>query len=394
MSKSSKTAKNFDNSSQSSDSNKNNKNLNLADMELEELLSNPSKINNFDVSKCCDVLDLFKNLSDKRTINKFVDIIDGVSKNIRKIAAKVESMENMHNILKEIKEGINNNCSNNNNHHHHQHIPSFSQIVQRESSNHPQFPQKSEEKTIIVKSNNNVAPQIIESKIKSLIKQSNKKTKINKIFSKRNCVVIKTVNNESTYEDLINQINSNNETKNDCTAYCPKMRDPTIMLKNVSTDTDLLNLNQQIVDCNEELAAFKDEIKFLFKMKYGDHTAKHMNIVLRVSPNVHHIITNTLNNRIYLDYQCCYAQTKLFVRQCQKCFQFGHKTTDCHNHVICKGCGLEKQNNHTCSSILCCSNCKTSTKFNNNTAHSPNNEHCPIYKAQMERLYEQTNFHP
>ncbi|OTF83162.1 hypothetical protein BLA29_001551 [Euroglyphus maynei] len=368
---------------------KTSKNWNMADDELEFLLSDPSGIANCDITECCDILDLFPKINDKRAINKYIDIIVNVSKNIRKFAAKFEKLENMHDILKEIKEGI---TINNNN--RQQNIPSFAQIVQKIPNHQSQAFNKQEERTIIIKPNNNVAPQLIENKVKTILKNSNKKVKINKIFSKQTCVIIKTANNEQISEELIDQINSHKDTKNVCSAYSPKLRDPTIVLKNVSTEIDLLNLTQQIVDCNEELTDLKNEIKFLFKMKHGDHTAKHMNIVLRVSPKVHHIITNTLNNKMYLDYQCCQVQTKLFVRQCQKCFKFNHKTQECRNHQFCKTCGQEKQNNHICPNTLSCSNCKTSIKFKNNTAHSPNNEHCPIYKAQLEKLYEQTNFQP
>ncbi|OTF75740.1 hypothetical protein BLA29_002866 [Euroglyphus maynei] len=242
---------------------------------LERLLSDPSIITDYNIEKCCDVLDLFKNISDKRTINRYLDLINIASSTIRTIATKLQNIENMHDMLKEIKEDI--NCKNN------QPIPSFAQIVKREPHSIPQPISKQEEKTIIVKPNNETSPHLIENKIKAILKQSNKKVKINKIYSKQKCVIIKTPNDEQISDDLINQINSHDNTKNECTAYSPKMRDPTILLKNVSCDIDLLNLTQQIVDCNEELADSKEEMKFLFKMKYGDHTAKHMSVVLRPS---------------------------------------------------------------------------------------------------------------
>lgn len=353
---------------------------------LERLLSDPSIITDYNIEKCCDVLDLFKNISDKRTINRYLDLINIASSTIRTIATKLQNIENMHDMLKEIKEDI--NCKNN------QPIPSFAQIVKREPHSISQPISKQEEKTIIVKPNNETSPHLIENKIKAILKKSNKKIKINKIYSKQKCVIIKTPNDEQISDDLINQINSHDNTKNECTAYSPKMRDPTILLKNVSCDIDLLNLTQQIVDCNEELADSKEEMKFLFKMKYGDHTAKHMSVVLRVSPKVHHIITNQLNNRIYLDYQCCNIQTKLFVRQCQKCFKFNHRTQDCNSQAVCKNCGQEKHSNHTCSGSTSCINCKNSIKHKNNTDHSPNTDQCPLYKLQWERLCEQTQFHP
>lgn len=270
----------------------------------------------------------------------------------------------------------------------------FAQIVKREPFPSPQPISRQEEKTIIIKPSNEAPPQIVENKIKNILKQAQNKIKINKIFSNQKCVIIKTPNDEQISESLINQINSHETTKDECNAYAPKMRDPTILVKNVSCETDLDNLPKEIVECNEELADSIKEIDFCFEMKHGDRTAKHMNVVLRVSPRVYHIITSKLNNRIYLNYQCCQIQTKLFVRQCQKCFQFNHKSNDCKNQIKCKSCGEDKNNNHSCQGNITCINCKNSVKHKNNTDHLPNTVQCPLYKLQLDRLYEQTKFLP
>lgn len=360
------------------------RNTSLADDTLEKLHEDPSPIATYNIKECCDLLKCFNKTNDKRTVTKYLDLLDSISNTLLTIAHHQENNDqNIKKILEEIKQDINKNPT-----------PTYSRIVQMEPRHITTPAIKQNENTIIVKPKENIAPQLIENKIKNIIKKSNTKTKINTIFSKKSVVVIKTPVNDTNCEQLISQINSNEDTKDECQAFIPKKRDPTILIKNVTADTDLLTISQQITEHNPELEGLKDQIKFLFKLKYGDHTAKHMNIVFRVSPQVYHIMTTQMNNRIYLDFQCCNVQTKIFVKQCQKCFNFNHKTQDCRNQAICKTCGEHKQANHSCSQNVCCKNCKNSTRHKNDTSHLPNTEHCPMYKIQMERLKEQTQYTP
>ncbi|OTF83540.1 hypothetical protein BLA29_004050 [Euroglyphus maynei] len=261
---------------------------------LEDLHENPTQIASFNIKQCCDILKCFNKTGDKRLTLKYLDLLDTISNTLLTIGQSYEQNDNnIKNILEEIKQDIRNKPT-----------PSYSQILQREPQNATLPTTRRDEKTIIVKPNDNIPPQIIENKIKNIIKNSTTKTKVNTIFSKKRCVIIKTPNNDTDCEQLLNQINTNAETKNACQAYEPKKRDPTILIKNVTSDTDLLTITQQMVEHNPELEGLKDQMKFLFKLKHGDHTAKHMNIVFRVSPQVYHIMTTQMNNRIYLDFQC------------------------------------------------------------------------------------------
>lgn len=364
--------------------NRNPRNANEADETLENLHQDSSPIATYNIQQCCDTLKCFNKMHDKRSVTKYLDLLDTISNTLLTIAHNYEQNDSkIHNILEELKQDIKNKPAS----------PTYSQVLQR----NPQTTQisipKYDEKTIIVKPNDSTPPQIIENKIKEIIKKSNTKTKINSIYSKQTCVIIKTPNNDKDCDQLLNQINSDAETKNTCKAYEPKKRDPTILIKNVASDTDLLKLAEQIAECNPELEGLEDDMEYLFKLKYSD-TAKHMNVVLKTSPKVYHIITTQMNNRIYLDFQCCNIQTKIFIRQCQKCFSFNHKKGDCKNRPICKTCGEHKEDNHSCSGNTCCINCKNSTKYKNDTSHSPNTEHCPIYKTQVERSKEQTQYRP
>ncbi|KAH9419271.1 hypothetical protein DERP_005778, partial [Dermatophagoides pteronyssinus] len=254
--------------------NRNPRNANEADETLENLHQDSSPIATYNIQQCCDTLKCFNKMHDKRSVTKYLDLLDTISNTLLTIAHNYEQNDSkIHNILEELKQDIKNKPAS----------PTYSQVLQR----NPQTTQisipKYDEKTIIVKPNDSTPPQIIENKIKEIIKKSNTKTKINSIYSKQTCVIIKTPNNDKDCDQLLNQINSDEETKHTCNAYEPKKRDPTILIKNVASDTDLLKLAEQIAECNPELEGLEDDMEYLFKLKYSD-TAKHMNVVLKTSP--------------------------------------------------------------------------------------------------------------
>src|SRR5699024_10270454 len=159
------------------------------------------------------------------------------------------------------------------------------------------------------------------------------------------------------------------------------------------TDTDLTTLISEITNMNPELKDLNNDFKILFQIKNPNNTNKTISLALRVSPKAYHIIKTQLHYRIYLHTQCCIIQDKIFIKQCQKCFLFNHRTADCKAKTICKQCGQEKASNHTCS-VTCCSNCKKSEKYKSNTNHLPNNINCPMYKTQMQYIQEKTQYQP
>ncbi|KPM05191.1 hypothetical protein QR98_0036500 [Sarcoptes scabiei] len=257
-------------------------------------------------------------------------------------------------------------------------------------------PSSDQLKTIIIKSSNpdSVPPKVVESKVKSIINESNIKAKIVRISTNKSSVVIKSAEQKSeNLSLLVQKINQHSSNRNSFKAFIPNKMDPTIIMKGVSIDNNLTTIINQITENNPLLENINNEIKFLFRIK--TRNPNQMDIVFRVSPRVFDIISKKMNNNVYIDFQCCKTEHQTFVRQCQKCFQFNHKANECRNHMICKNCGQTKNSSHHCHpEHQTCVNCKNSNIFKNDVNHLPNSQQCPIYKSRMKQIIEQTQFHP
>ena len=251
-----------------------------------------------------------------------------------------------------------------------------------------EIPPKPAMKTVVIKPVNKTAPAMIDYELKEHLKTTKNKHKLNSIKYYEKAVVLKLASN-SAPESVVNEFNNNPKLSKLGTAYTPKALDPTIVIKNISTDTELDTLTSQICNNNEELTGLKDEMRFMFALK--DNTQhKTISLAFRVSPKVFHIISHLLNFRVYLDSQCCQVRHQVFVRQCQKCFSFHHNTKECTEKAqCCNKCSEEKTPKHKCTTIRCL-NC--AVKGIEDKDHLANKKECPLYAAQTQRIMEQTAF--
>ena len=112
---------------------------------------------------------------------------------------------------------------------------------------------------------------------------------------------------------------------------------------------------------------------------------------IRVSPQAYQAIKAC--GFIYTDYEAVHVKDKIFVRQCQKCFTFNpdHKTNECTRNT-CKDCGTD--GNHNCKKNIKCCNCAKhpNPMYQQNTTHKPNSAECPLYKIQIERTRQKTEY--
>ncbi len=242
----------------------------------------------------------------------------------------------------------------------------------------------------------------MEIKTKEVIRSSNTNFKINKIINNGNVLIIKKQKSPNTSE-LVSLINSNTDTSTLGSAYTPKLREPTLVFSGIPIDTDLQNLVSTVTRKNEALKGLDKEFTFLFTIKKGNHNNNNTqpqgsqrpassDLVFRVSPKVYQIIKDQLNFRIYLDTEGFNVQDRVFVKQCQNCYKYGHKTVECRNVQICRSCGKEKKEGHACEGHRCCTNCGKSERYKLDADHFPNTIHCPFYQSQMQRLRDQTQY--
>lgn len=328
-------------------------------------------------------------LAKNRNINK--GVLQTLKLVISSLAAKGEQACKQTEAIQELKELITSQSK-----------PSFADILKapaKSSATAAVYKHQQEEETVIVKPAEGKSIKEVEKQVRDTINKSGSNYKINFMKNTSRVLVIKTPKGKTDVNKLISELNNNNNISSQAKAYKPTARDPTILIKNLPADTDITTLAKTIATKNEELAGCEEEIKALFKVrsryKYG---AGFVNIAARVSPKVHRILVHEMNNCIYIDNQACYIENRIFIRQCQTCFSFGHRTTDCKETPICKACGKEKAPDHQCTGIRCCHNCRTSSTSQQGRSnrvsldHFPNTMSCPIYAGHVSREYEQTAF--
>uniref|UniRef100_A0A834RC11 Uncharacterized protein n=1 Tax=Sarcoptes scabiei TaxID=52283 RepID=A0A834RC11_SARSC len=381
---------------------------------LEPHFEDPSKtLSGLSLEKYLDFNDLLYQFSDKKNIPKYLHIFQFIATQIKngvgklteenkqgvRINAKLDGLQqNFKSMSTEITK-ISKNT-----------VPRFSIQASTKPStfaeaarsipNNNEPSQTDQTKTIIIKptsKSSQISGVIMDTKVKKIINESKIKAKIINIKTNKSSVVIKSADeNNENIENLVKKINNDSKFNNKTfQAYIPKKRDPTIVLKGVFIDNNITELVSQIIDNNVELQNIEnvtEKIKFLFKM--NTRNPRLMDLVLRVDPEIFKIITSQMKNHIYIDFQMCRIEYKAFVKQCQRCYLFDHRTSECESLKICRDCSEEKTTNHSCLNNYnkVCINCKNSKIYNNNTNHAPNTEACPIYYSHVKRIMDQTNF--
>ncbi|KPM05828.1 hypothetical protein QR98_0043000 [Sarcoptes scabiei] len=385
---------------------------------LEGILSDPSTLDYFSSDQLFDIVDMADKLVDKRSFSRYHQVIKLANAKNRLLTRQQQSQsENeierlLHELdtLKAITIKIDKKVDTLTQLHQ-QPQPStsnpntangktFAQVIKNpnavfNASKTYLPPKTNEQTTIIVKAMqpNSISPKMIEANTKQIINQTSSNCKITKISANKSAVVIQSAEtSQEKVTKLIDNLNNHRLNQNKFRAKIPKKLDPLITIKDVSKDNNIATIAQQIIEHNPELGNEKD-VKFAFTTH--SHLPNHFNIVCRVSPAVFSIINDKLKNRIFIDFQSCKIEHRIFVKQCQNCFLFSHKTGECRNTKVCKNCGQKKDQNHHCSSEQrCCTNCNKSQHYKNDTKHLPNTELCPIYKAQMIKQFNQTQFFP
>lgn len=355
---------------------------------MDQYIDDPSKIYDLNFSDCFDIIHRCCNPQDKRTIAKYANVIVTAAENMKikfhdlSTKVNVNSVETK-NILLEIKNKLN--------------APVPYNLAASKNSYQPpnELKQKSNDLALFIKAKNESANVEINSKVNFAISEVRKNKphlKINKIIRNNKGNIIK-IPHTSDLNILINYFKSQDHINQIADVYVPKPLDPTIVLKKVSKFTRKEDLPNILANINEQLKDLQSEIKVLFEFRSNSHFR---DVVLRVSPKVFDLISNL--DFIFTDLEAIKFHHRVFVRQCKFCFQFNsHKSNDCprKNNPVCSDCGMEGV--HQCSKANKCVNCVF--HFKNNVqqsliCHKPNQDICPLYRKQIERILQITAFKP
>lgn len=219
----------------------------------------------------------------------------------------------------------------------------------------------------------------------------NKKTKSKIIKIQKNKSNVAIITEDPLEADAIVTELSKEPNLSDTNIFIAKKLDPCIKIRDVSKFYDTTDLIQDLLDYNN-FSGETDNFRLLF---CTERRSDFKDLIMRVSPSIYQQIKSH-GFKLFLPGQQCSVDNKYFVKQCQKCYLFGHKSTECKRPPMCHVCGTESSNNHKCSSVQQCVNCAYFNSKNPNsvrpTDHKPNNKECPYFSRQLKKAISNTNY--
>lgn len=202
--------------------------------------------------------------------------------------------------------------------------------------------------------------------------------KINKVIKGRKSVILKIPDSEDI-DHLITLFKKFDEIKSKSKIYKPSKRSPNFTIKNVNKITSVGALISQICHMNTELNLKETDLQVEYELK---SFRQDRDVIIRCSPSKYQNIIN--KGFLHTSYECCPVKERVLVRQCQNCFAFNpnHRLKDCKDYSK----KLDLNN-------LKCPNCAQHNKFKTKDLnHKPNNPTCPLYKQQIDRIIEHTDY--
>lgn len=213
--------------------------------------------------------------------------------------------------------------------------------------------------------------------------------KINKVIEGKTSVIVKLPQTEDI-DTLINSFKNMDNINGIAKVYPAKMLDPVVAFKGVSSSIKNEELAKSICSMTTQLRGMEDKFRYMFDMKSGSSTR---GVVFRVAPSVYRILVGL--GRVFTINQVINVSKKVLVRQCQRCYSFGHNTKQCESlgfQPKCHTCG-QKEAGHKCTKVISCANCSQHPKYKHeDLSHPPNCDRCPIYDLQFKRTEQKTNY--
>lgn len=269
--------------------------------------------------------------------------------------------------------------------------PSYSNILSKQPPRIPIAPKSDEQESFVVMVNNrdkNVAIDRTRLLVKSKLKQCKNKS-VNRVITTKKGFFLK-VSTKAEQTELLTKLQSYTDVTNLCEVYVPTSLQPTVLIKFIDNDVELPELINEIIYSNPELKEHKTGFKFLF----SKHFRNFQNSAFRVTPAIYQFFKKN-NFKVPIGSSLCQVQTKIFVRQCQHCFDFGHPSSKCQTKVqVCPHCESTEPK-HKCAvpEQFSCRNCHNHPKHKTSpTNHRINSLDCPLYNAMYQSALNRTRY--
>lgn len=243
---------------------------------------------------------------------------------------------------------------------------------------------------LMVKSKANQSVEYMKTLIKTKVNPVEIKVGISSIKGLKNGqLLIESAN--KTEADIICK-NINDKCGGEVEANITKLRNPKIIIFNVSEEITVDNVVEAITTQNEEMKEHEKELQPKFEF---EDRRKNRNIVIEVSSGARNKI---LGRKLKIGWHICNWDDYVRVSRCFKCCKYNHRAQDCKGIQTCPKCSQ----NHSLKECKAkeedykCVNCCNYKKYNNdntiNENHSALDANCHCHQIAIKRLQQNTDY--
>ncbi|GBN85862.1 Putative protein in type-1 retrotransposable element R1DM [Araneus ventricosus] len=211
--------------------------------------------------------------------------------------------------------------------------------------------------TLLVYSKDEAESNKVKDKIQKSIDPFKLKIGIRSIKNVKKGILIEC-NSDNDLNKLSDEIEGNETLKNECEVHLPKKVNPKIIIYRVSEPFDVDDGIKKLKEQNIELDEAELAHEHLQSTKNGT------NWIISIDPKSFFRIMKI--GKINFGWQRYNIREYIRIKQCYKCYRFGHLAKVCRNisekeKMICSQCGQEGHKNKECTNVTKCINC---TRYN------------------------------
>lgn len=277
--------------------------------------------------------------------------------------------------------------------------PSYAQIVS--ASVVPPSNRRDRSRSKVKKSHNimvypkteGVTSDQTRKRIQSKITPSSINVKVNSVRNIGKGGIIINAPSSDDIDKLLVELQQMEEIKDEFQAFKPKLKDPSIIIYNVTEDLSNEDFLESLKSQNVELSEATLTVRTSFRSRYGK------NMIVSMNPEAFNAIMK--KQKIVLNWTRLSFKENLKIVQCFRCGKYGHIALKCRDENfregggLCLRCGTKGHRERECSSDPKCINCEShNLKFRTtfDTKHSARAIDCKIREKEVDLVMSRTNY--